>query len=54
MWDPHLGPHHASIHSGFGPVGTWMTPEVKFSDPDDTRSQVQGPKNIILKIEGPR
>ena len=36
MWDPYIGAtaaHHVSIQSGFGPVWTWMTPEVKFMDP---------------------
>jgi hypothetical protein len=54
MWAPHVGPSHVSIHSGFRPVGTWMTPEAKFRDPDDTRSQVQRPRNGIFKVEGPR
>jgi hypothetical protein len=54
MWALHVGPSHISIHSGFGPFGTWMTTEAKFRDPDDTRSQVQVPRNDILKVEGPR
>jgi hypothetical protein len=54
MWDPRAGPRHVSIYSGFGLVETWMTPEAKFRDLNDTSFQIQGLRNSILKIKEPK